>query len=401
MFLGKINKPGGIKMTQVHFTLNLEEIQNLIDVEVKDNTAKNILTKVFNELMEKERDEYLDNEAYQRDPNRVTYRNGYYDRDYTTQVGTLPLRVPRTRDGKFSTEIFERYQRNEKALLLTMLEMYIQGVSTRKVSKVIENLCGKTYSKSFISSLTKQLDEEVRQWRHHDLSPVRYPYLVVDVIYIKVRENHKVVSKACHIAIGISEEGKRRLLGFDISDGESDYSWSRFFNHLKERGLNGLKMVISDAHAGLVKAIKETFINVSWQRCQVHFLRNILDKTPKKETKEFKEDIKALFRIQDIKIARIFKNELFKKYEGEKKYQASLSILDEGFEDAFTYLNESVVHSRLKSTNCLERLNEEIRRRERVIRIFPNVESAYRLIGAMLIDQDEEWLTADRIYIQM
>lgn len=388
-------------MTQVHFTLNLEEIQNLIDVEVNDNLSKSILTKVFNQLMEKERDEYLENEAYQRDPNRVTYRNGYYDRDYTTLLGTLKLRVPRTRDGKFSTEIFERYQRNEKALLLTMLEMYIQGVSTRKVSKVVENLCGKAYSKSFVSSLTKQLDEEVRQWRHHDLSLVRYPYLVVDVIYIKVRENHKVVSKACHIAIGISEEGKRRLLGFDISDGESDYSWSRFFNHLKERGLNGLKMVISDAHAGLVKAIKETFLNVSWQRCQVHFLRNILAKTPKKETKEFKEDIKALFRIQDIKIARLVKNELFKKYEGDKKYQASLTILDDGFEDAFTYLNESVVHSRLKSTNCLERLNEEIRRRERVIRIFPNVESAYRLIGAMLIDQDEEWLTADRIYIQM
>ncbi|QTJ38271.1 MULTISPECIES: IS256 family transposase [Dolosigranulum] len=388
-------------MTQVHFTLNLEEIQNLIDVEVNDNLSKSILTKVFNQLMEKEQDEYLNNEAYQRDPNRMTYRNGYYDRDYTTLIGTLNLRVPRTRDGKFSTEIFERYQRNEKALLLTMLEMYIQGVSTRKVSKVIENLCGKTYSKSFVSSLTKQLDEEVRQWRHHDLSPVQYAYLVVDVIYIKVRENHKVVSKACHIAIGISEEGKRRLLGFDISDGESDYSWSRFFNYLKERGLNGVKMVISDAHMGLVKAIKENFLNVSWQRCQVHFLRNILAKTPKKETKEFKEDIKALFRIQDIKIARIVKNELFKKYEGEKKYQASLAILDEGFEDAFTYLNESVVHSRLKSTNCLERLNEEIRRRERVIRIFPNVESAYRLIGAMLIDQDEEWLTADRIYIQM
>lgn len=388
-------------MTQVHFTLNLEEIQNLIDVEVKDNIDKSILTKVFNQLMEKERDEYLDNEAYQRDPNRMTYRNGYYNRDYTTKLGTLNLRVPRTRDGKFSTEIFERYQRNEKALLLTMLEMYIQGVSTRKVSKVIENLCGKTYSKSFVSSLTKQLDEEVRQWRHHDLSSVQYAYLVVDVIYIKVRENHKVVSKACHIAIGISEEGKRRLLGFDISDGESDYSWSRFFNYLKERGLNGLKMVISDAHTGLVKAIKENFLNVSWQRCQVHFLRNILAKIPKKETREFKEDIKALFRIQDIKIARIVKNELFKKYEGEKKYQASLAILDEGFEDAFTYLNESVVHPRLKSTNCLERLNEEIRRRERVIRIFPNVESAYRLIGAMLIDQDEEWLTADRIYIQM
>ncbi|MGX7104931.1 transposase, partial [Globicatella sanguinis] len=165
-------------MTQVHFTLNLEEIQNLIDVEVKDNIAKSILTKVFNQLMEKERDEYLDNEAYQRDPNRMTYRNGYYNRDYTAKLGTLNLRVPRTRDGKFSTEIFERYQRNEKALPLTMLEMYIQGVSTRKVSKVIENLCGKTYSKSFVSSLTKQLDEEVRQWRHHDLSSVQYAYLV-------------------------------------------------------------------------------------------------------------------------------------------------------------------------------------------------------------------------------
>lgn len=186
--------------------------------------------------MEKERDAYLENEAYQRDPNRITYRNGYYDCDYTTQLGTLNLRVPITRDGKFSTEIFERYHRNEKAPLLTMLEMYIQCVSTRKVTKVVENLCGKTYSKSFVSFLTKELDEDVQQWRHHDLSPVRYAYLVVDVIYIEVRENHKVVSKACHIAIGISEEGKRRLLGFDISDGENDASWSRFFNHLKQEG---------------------------------------------------------------------------------------------------------------------------------------------------------------------
>ena len=148
-------------MTQLHFTINQEEIQNLINESVDNEIAKSILTKVFNELMEKERDEYLENKAYQRDPNRSTYRNGYYERDYTTKIGTLTL-VPRTRDGKFSTELFERYQRNEKALLATMLEMYVQGVSTRKVSKVIENMCGKTYSKSFVSSLTKELDEEVK-----------------------------------------------------------------------------------------------------------------------------------------------------------------------------------------------------------------------------------------------
>lgn len=388
-------------MTQVHFTINQEEIQNLINVEVKDDLAKNILTRVFNELMEKERDEYLENEAYQRDPQRTTYRNGYYQRDYTTRIGTLILRVPRTRDGQFSTELFERYQRNERAVLLSMLEMYIQGVSTRKVSKIIENLCGKSYSKSFVSSLTKDLDEEVKLWRNSDLSIVKYPYLIVDVIYTKVRENHKVLSKACHIAIGISEEGYRKILGFDISSGESEYSWSNFFEHLKQRGLSGLKMVISDAHKGLVKAIKESFINVSWQRCQVHFLRNVLSKTPKKDTKEFREDIKALFRIQDIKIARVVKDEIFKKYEKEKKYQASLNILDEGFEDSFTYLNEELIHPRLKSTNCLERLNEEIRRREKVIRIFPNIESAYRLIGSILMDKDEEWLSSERIYIKI
>ena len=387
-------------MTQLHFTINQEEIQNIINESVDNKIAKSILTNIFNQLMEKERDEYLENTSYQRDPNRTTYRNGYYERDYTTKVGTLTLRVPRTRDGKFSTELFKRYQRNEKALLTTMLEMYVQGVSTRKVSKVIENLCGKTYSKSFVSSLTKQLDEEVEAWRNSDLSKVKYPYLLTDVIYIKVRENHKVVSKACHIAIGIHEEGKREIIGLKLSDTESLSTWNNFFEYLINRGLTGLKMVISDAHKGLVAAIKESFLNVSWQRCQVHFIRNILDKTPKKNTKEFREDLKALFKITDINLARKMKEEIFNKYEEDKKYQKSLQILDEGFEDFFAYLNEKHVFSRLRTTNCIERLNEEIRRREKVIRIFPNEKSAIRLIGAILIDINEEWISTQRSYIK-
>ena len=388
-------------MTQLHFTINQEEIQNLINDSVDNKIAKSILTKVFNELMEKERDEYLENTTYQRDPNRSTYRNGYYERDYTTKIGTLTLRVPRTRDGKFSTELFERYQRNEKALLATMLEMYVQGVSTRKVSKVIENMCGKTYSKSFVSSLTKELDEEVKLWRNSDLSTIKYPYIIVDVVYIKVRENNRVVSKACHIAIGITEKGNREIIGLDLSSSESEYSWSNFFEYLKSRGLSGLKMVISDAHKGLVKAIKETFVNVIWQRCQVHFLRNILSKAPKKNTEEFRTDIKALFKIQDINLARKMKDEIFLKYETEKKFQNSLNALDEGFEDAFAYLANDVIHSRLRSTNCIERLNQEVRRREKVVRIFPNEESAIRLIGAILIDINEDWITSSKLYIKM
>lgn len=388
-------------MTQLHFTINQEEIQNLIIESVDNKISKSVLTKVFNEIMEKERDEYLENTAYQRDPNRSTYRNGYYERDYTTKIGTLTLSVPRTRDGKFRADVFERYQRNEKALLTTMLEMYVQGVSTRKVSKVIENMCGKTYSKSFVSSLTKELDEEVKLWRNSDLSTIKYTYIIVDVVYIKVRENNRVVSKACHIAIGITDKGNREIIGFDISSSESEYSWSNFFEYLKSRGLSGLKMVISDAHKGLVKAIKETFVNVIWQRCQVHFLRNILSKAPKKNTEGFRTDIKALFKIQDIKLARKMKDEIFLKYETENKYQNSLNTLDEGFEDAFAYLATDVIHSRLRSTNCLERLNEEVRRREKVVRIFPNKESAIRLIGAILIDINEDWITSYKLYIRM
>ena len=178
---------------------------------------------------------------------------------------------------------------------------------------------------------------------------------MVDVVYIKVRENKRVLSKACHIAIGINEKGNREIIGFDISNEESENSWANFFEYLKNRGLSGVKMLISDSHKGLVKAIKETFINMSWQRSQVHFLRNILSKAPKKNTEEFRNDIRALFKIQDINLARKMKDEIFLKYENEQKFQNSLNTLDEGFEDAFAYLANDVIHSRLRSTNCLER----------------------------------------------
>lgn len=398
MFLAKTYQ-GGFHMTQVHFTLKSDDIQNIIEKSVKDETSKRILQTLFNQLMEHQRTEYIQADSYERSSERTAHRNGYYTRDYTTRIGTLELKVPRTRDGKFSPDVFERYQRNEKALVASMLEMYIAGVSTRKVSRIVEELCGKSVSKSFVSSLTSQLDPIVKNWQDRKLSDINYPYVMVDVMVIKVREHHRVISKSCHIALGVSEAGSREIIGFMIQDGESKDTWITFFDYLKSRGLTGTKLIISDAHKGLVSSIKTSFSQVSWQRCQVHFLRNIFQKIPKKNSNNFRETVKAIFKFKDINSARRAKNNLIKDYEDKSKYAKACKIFDDGFEDAFQYLVAGNGHNRLKSTNLLERLNEEIRRREKVIRIFPNTPSANRLIGALLMDKHEQWISSSRRYI--
>ena len=350
--------------------------------------------------MEEQRTEYIQATKYERSDKRVSQRNGYYEREWTTRIGTLDLMVPRTRDGKFSPSIFERYQRNEKALLTSMLEMYVSGVSTRKVSQIVQELCGKSISKSFVSDLTKQLDPMVKAWQDRSLSETSFPFVMVDVLYIKVRQEHRVVSKSCHIALGITAEGEREIIGLMIQNGESEETWSAFFDYLQSRGLHGTELVISDAHPGLTLAIRKSFAGVSWQRCQVHFMRNILSSVPKKASKPFREAIKTVFRYTDIHLARAAKNELLDTYANHKKYAKACQKLDEGFEDAFQYTVIGKGHSRLKSTNLLERLNQEVRRREKVIRIFPNEASANRLIGAILTDLHEEWMSSSRKYIQ-
>lgn len=387
-------------MTQLHFTLETEEIQNLIEQSVKDDLSKTILTTVFHQLMEEQRTEYIQATEYERSDERVSQRNGYYEREWTTRIGTLNLTVPRTRDGKFSPSIFERYQRNEKALLTSMLEMYISGVSTRKVSQIVQELCGKEISKSFVSNLTKQLDPMVKEWQNRSLSQTSFPFVMVDVLYIKVREEHRVVSKSCHIALGITAEGEREIIGLMIQNGESEDTWSAFFDYLQRRGLHGTELVISDAHPGLTLAIRKSFAGATWQRCQIHFMRNILSSVPKKDSKPFREALKAVFRYTDIDLARAAKNDLLETYSSSKKYAKACERLDEGFEDALQYTIIGKGHSRLKSTNLLERLNQEVRRREKVIRIFPNEASANRLIGAILIDLHEEWMSSPRKYIQ-
>jgi len=380
-------------MTQINITINLEELKGKIENSSLESPVKASLTIILNSLMEKERDEYINALPYEKTEDRRGYRNGYYTRELMTGVGGLTLRVPRTRDGEFSTAVFNKYERWEQALILSMMEMVVNGVSTRKVSKIVEEICGKKVSKSFVSELTKGLDPIVNEWRNRPLNTSYYPYIYVDAMYIKVRENDKVVSKGVYIACGVTDRGGREIIGLQVNHAESTENWSIFFDYLKSRGLQSPKIVISDAHAGLVKSIKQSFLGTSWQRCTVHFLRNIVDALPKKNSQEAREELKDIFKTSQLTNARELKNQFIEKYQDQKGFKKAIGILDEGFEDAMQFHSRPLTHHKhIRSTNMLERLNREIRRREKVITIFPNDQSAIRIIGSVLMHIEEDWV---------
>lgn len=387
-------------MTQINFTLDFEKIKDQVVESSLNEVIKSAIVLILNEYMEKERDDYMNNQRYDRTKNRHDYRNGYYERELILNIGTINLKVPRTRSGEFSTEIFEKYQRCDQALLLSMTEMVINEVSTRKVTNIVKQLCGKSVSKSFVSNLTKKLDPIVNEWANRPLNTTNYRYLFLDAMYIKVREYDKVVSKAVYIALGVNDEGKREIIGLKISQAESKKNWSDFFDYLISRGLKSPRIVISDAHQGLRAAIEEKFVGSTWQRCTVHFIKNIIDAMPKKDSEDARNLAKSIFRSPNSKIARELKEEFIKTYEDNGKYQKAIERLDDGFEDAIQFFAEPEnAHKHIKTTNVLERINSEIRRRERVIRIFPNQQSAFRLIGSVLMDYEETLDQGIRKYI--
>ncbi|MEK5520567.1 IS256 family transposase [Heyndrickxia sp. FSL W8-0423] len=379
-------------MTQINITINLEDLKDKVEKSSLESPVKASLALILNSLMEKERDEYINALSHERTDERKGYRNGYYERELITGVGSLKLKVPRSRDSEFSTTIFEKYKRCDQAIILSMVEMVVNGVSTRKVTKIVEELCGTSVSKSLVSNLIKSLDPIINDWKNRPLNTYYYPYIYVDAMYIKVRENRKVVSKSVHIAVGVNETGHREIIGLKINHTESTESWTSFFDYLKSRGLQSPKMVISDAHGGLVASIKESFLGTSWQRCCVHFLKNIMDTLPKKGTSEARQELKDLFRNSDLEVVRELKTRFTNKYEGTKGFSKAIEILDDGFEDAIQFLSHPVgYHKHLRTTNMLERVNQEVRRREKVIRIFTNEQSAIRIIGSVLMDIEEDW----------
>lgn len=378
-------------MTQIQFNLNMDDLKDSLMNSNMDTVVKSTIVLVLNEYMEKERDEHLKVPAYQRSGSREDYRNGYYERDYMMNIGRIKLRVPRTRSGDFSPTVFEKYERCDQSFVLSMLEMVVNGVSTRKVKNITEELCGETVSKSFVSSLTQKLDPIVKEWANRPLNTEYFPYLFVDAMYIKVREHHKVVSKAVYIATAINENNQREVLGLKVDHEENFEAWQAFLQGLIERGLQSPKLVISDAHAGLKKAIKMVFIGTSWQRCTVHFKKNLVDKMPKKDIEEVKVNLKRIFDVVKPEDARKFKEEFISQYQANSKLEKVIETLEEGFDDAIQYLSEPFKYHRfIHSTNSLERLNQEVRRRERVIRIFPNTQSAFRLVGAVLMDYADQ-----------
>lgn len=378
-------------MTQFNITLNMDFLKESVMDSDMEAIVKSTVVLILNEFMEKERDDYIQAKAYERIDARKGQRNGYYERDLTLTIGRVTLRVPRTRDGEFSTTLFEKYSRMDQALVLSLMEMVVQGVSTRKVTHIVEQLCGQKVSKSFVSSLMEKLDPVIEKWSNRSLADIQCPYLFLDAMYIKVRENGRVLSKAVYIATALTMRQRREIIGYQVSDVESYEAWKQFFQSLKARGLGRPKLVISDAHEGLKKAIQTEFQGTAWQRCTVHFKRNLIQSLPKKDT-EFRAGIKRIFQSLTEAEARERYGELEEKFEGQGKYEKALAILENGFEDAIQYLQyPQKMHVLIHSTNALERLNQEVRRRERVIRIFPNNRSATRLIGAILMDRDEEY----------
>lgn len=364
--------------------------EDLVDFLSEDGAMRKLLTSVLNQVLERQMTDHLGVERYEHHADRQGYRNGSRERKLFTRVGTLTLQVPQTRDGSFSTDIFRRYQRSEQAFVAGLMEMYLQGVSTRKVSKITEELCGVGFSKSTVSQLTVELDVRLNAWRTRPLHDSRYPFLIVDALVVDIRRDEAVRPTGVLIVYGVNEQGNREPLDLWVADSESEASWSDLFKRLKQRGLSGVDLIVSDDHAGLVLAARTHFQGVCWQRCQVHFIRNVLGHAPRHCRKEIAGYLKLVFQAETKAMARQLANNLMTEY-GDKA-RAAIDCFESGFENALAILTyPKRYRQRLRTTNLAERMNEEIRRRQRVIRIFPNELSAVRLIGSLLAEMFDEW----------
>ena len=381
-------------MAEYEINVSSELLPGLLNGQ--DGLAKLVET-VLNQVLEAQVTEALGAGRHERSEERQGYRNGYRARTLYTRVGPVTLLVPQTRDGSFSTDIFKRYQRSEQAFVLALMEMVVNGVSTRKVTTITEELCGASFSKSTVSSLCAGLEPRVRAFNERRLDG-EYPFVLVDALFIKSREGDRVVSRAVLIVSGIRADGYREILGVRMGDTESFATWDETFRWLKGRGLKGVMFVVSDDHGGLTEAVARHFQGASWQRCQVHLMRNILGQCASRHRADVAAAAKLVLQASDMDEARRRLTEFVERFA--KTAPKSVECLEAGFEDAMAVMSlPEKYHKRLRSTNMQERLNEEVRRRERVIRIFPSDESALRLIGALMAEQNEVW--QERKYLDM
>lgn len=359
---------------------------------------KELVREALQQILEAEMEETLQAGKGERTAQRLGYRAGYYPRILVTRVGKLELRVPQDRQGRFSTRLFERYQRSERALVQALAEMYVQGVSTRKVKSITEELCGHEFSASAISQINLKMDEELGKFASRRLEE-EYPYLILDARYEKVREGGVIRSQAVLMAIGINWEGRRSILSVELANRETQSSWREFLIRLKDRGLRGVDLVITDDHEGLKQAVMEVLPQAVWQRCYVHFLRNALDHLPRKADDDCLRELRWIYDRRDLQEAHQDLSAWLAKWQ--QKYPRLCDWVEESIEETFTFYSFPVQHHKhLKSTNMLERLMEEIKRRTNVVRIFPNGDSCLRLIRALAVEMHENWIEAVR-YLNM
>ena len=357
-----------------------------------------LMRTALQEVLEAEMTETVGAAKGERTSERLGYRAGYYDRTLVTRVGKLELRVPQDREGRFSTDLFERYQLSARSGRWWRHWRYVQGVSTRKVKAITEELCSHSFSASSISAINKRLDASLAQFAGRRLEEA-YPYLILDARYERVREAGVIRSQAVLVAVAVGWDGRRSVLGVELANRESRSSWRDFLLGLKERGLHGVEFVVADDHAGLRAALREALSEAAYQRCYVHFLRNALDYVPRKVDDDCLQELRWLYDRRDLGEARRDLAAWLARWQG--KYPKLTSWVEDNIEETLTFYRlPRQHHKHMKSTNMLERLNEEIKRRTHVVRIFPNAESCLRLVRALAVETHENWLEQHR-YLNM
>jgi len=349
---------------------------------------------ILNSVMQAERSNYLQAKAYERTEDRKGHANGYKPKTVRTRLGDITFAIPQVREGGFYPSALEKGMRSERALLIALAEMYVQGVSTRRVKAITEELCGVEISSMQVSRAAQQLDEVLQEWRERPLGEIQYMY--ADARYEKVREAGQIRDAAVLVASGISPEGERQVLGVSVSLSEHEMHWKTFFKSLKDRGMHGVKLVISDDHVGLGAARRAVLGSVPWQRCQFHLQQNAGAYVPRQSMKkEVAADIRAMFNAPDRKIAEEYLQTTIQKYAHSAPRLSAW--MEENLAEGFTVFDFPLEHRRsIRTTNSLERINKEIRRRTRVVGVFPNEASCLRLISARLMEISEEWQIGKR-----
>ncbi len=359
-----------------------------LDVEAR---VRQGVKAVLEEVLQEEMTQHLQAGYRELTPTRQGERNGHYLRNLLTPAGKIErLEVPRDREGEFATEIFERYKRMTGDVEEAVLEMYLSGISVRKIAGVTDALSKVRVGKDAVSRIAARLQEQQKRWRGRSLEEKSYPYLYLDATYLKVRWGASVTSMALLACVGVDEEGFREVLAVEVAGSEQGVAYASLLRGLLDRGLRGVRLVISDDHEGIKAAVAGELPGTEWQRCVVHFERNVLSHVPASAMSEVAEDLKEIFKVRREKTARALAEEFVELYE--KRYPKAVSVFEAGMEDALTYLGyPGSHHGRIRTTNMLERVFEEVKRRTKVVGVFPNETSASTLATEIALRSSEQW----------